>query len=211
MEKKQIHPTMERVYQVTKITGADLAYALDETPQIVYNWERRGISKLVLLKYPINLILMSAGFLLERVHHPLIVLEIKITTDTKRGGWVPVKSYSKMGMDGYYTEMGYLGNGGDGYVPSLTAGPNAYAVRGTGDSMYPAIRNGWYVVCDPDAEPTPTEFVEVQLKDGRRTIKEFIGIVNNVLHLLAVNGEARMTIDMEDVLQLLRYLISSRQ
>ena len=127
------------------------------------------------------------------------MLEIKITTDTKRGGWVPVKSYSKMGMDGYYTEMGYLGNGGDGYVPSLTAGPNAYAVRGTGDSMYPAIRNGWYVVCDPDAEPTPTEFVEVQLKDGRRTIKEFIGIVNNVLHLLAVNGEARMTIDMEDV------------
>ena len=77
MEKKQIHPTMERVYQVTKITGADLAYALDETPQIVYNWERRGISKLVLSKYPINLILMSAGFLLERVHHPLIVLEIK--------------------------------------------------------------------------------------------------------------------------------------
>ena len=45
VEKKQIHPTMERVYQVTKITGADLAYALDETPQIVYNWERRGISK----------------------------------------------------------------------------------------------------------------------------------------------------------------------
>ena len=101
---------------------ADLAYALDETPQIVYNWERRGISKLVLSKYPINLILMSAGFLLERVHHPLIVLEIKITTDTKRGGWVPVKSYSKMGMDGYYTEMGYLGNGGDGYVPLLRQG-----------------------------------------------------------------------------------------
>ncbi len=61
-------------------------------------------------------------------------------------------------------KWGILGNGGDGYVPSLTAGPNAYAVKGTGDSMYPAIRNGWYVVCDPDAVPTPTEFVEVQLK-----------------------------------------------
>lgn len=75
MEKKQIHPTMERVYQVTKITGADLAYALDETPQIVYNWERRGISKLVLSKYPINLILISAGFLLERVRQLLKALE----------------------------------------------------------------------------------------------------------------------------------------
>ncbi len=200
MEKKQIHPTMERVYQVTKITGADLAYALDETPQIVYNWERRGISKTGAFKVS-NKFNIDLGWILTGKGSPSIdsVRNEKITTDTKRGGWVPVKSYSKMGMDGYYTEMGYLGNGGDGYVPSLTAGPNAYAVKGTGDSMYPAIRNGWYVVCDPDAEPTPTEFVEVQLVDGRRTIKEFIGIVNNVLHLLAVNGEARMTIDMEDV------------
>ncbi len=200
MEKKQIHPTMQRVYQVTKLTGSELANALDKSPQIIYNWENRGISKIgafnISTKFKIDL-----GWILTGEGSPSIdsVRNETITTVTKRGGWVPVKSYSKMGMDGYYTEMGYLGNGGDGYVPSLTAGPNAYAVRGTGDSMYPAIRNGWYVVCDPDAEPTPTEFVEVQLKDGRRTIKEFIGIVNDVLHLLAVNGEARMTIDMEDV------------
>jgi len=115
------------------------------------------------------------------------------------GRWVPVKSFSKMGLDGYFSEMGYDGNGGDGYVPSLTAGKYAYAVKGTGDSMYPVVRNGWFLVCDPDAEPQVTEFVEVQLKDGRRTIKEFIGIIGNVLHVLAVNGNERITIDMEDV------------
>ncbi len=115
------------------------------------------------------------------------------------GGWVPVKSYSKMGYDGFYTEMGFLGNGGDGYVPSLTAGPNAYAVKGTGDSMYPAIRSGWYIVCDPDATPTPTEFVEVRLNDGRRTIKELIGVVGGLLHLLSVNGEKRMTFELSEV------------
>ncbi|MHC0018421.1 S24 family peptidase [Acinetobacter pittii] len=113
--------------------------------------------------------------------------------------WVPVKAYSKMGMDGYFTDMGYDGNAGDGYVPTHTAGKRAYAIKGTGDSMYPAIRNGWYVICDPDAEPTPFEFVQVCLKDGRCTIKEFIGIHNNVLNLLAVNGGTKLTFDMNEV------------
>ncbi|WP_434279301.1 S24 family peptidase [Acinetobacter sp. CE-15] len=113
--------------------------------------------------------------------------------------WVPVKAYSKMGMDGFFTDMGYEGNGGDGYIPTHSAGDKAYGIKGTGDSMYPAIRNGWYVVCDPDAVLTPSEFVQVCLKDGRCTIKEFIGIHNNVLNLLAVNGGERLTFDMDDV------------
>ncbi|MCH7309215.1 helix-turn-helix domain-containing protein [Acinetobacter sp. NIPH 1852] len=113
--------------------------------------------------------------------------------------WVPVKAYGKMGMDGYFSDMGYEGNGGDGYIPTHSAGERAYGIKGTGDSMYPAIRNGWYVVCDPDAEPTPTEFVQVCLKDGRCTLKEFIGIHNNVLNLLAVNGGEKLTFDMDEV------------
>ncbi|WP_288378660.1 LexA family transcriptional regulator [uncultured Acinetobacter sp.] len=119
---------------------------------------------------------------------------------TKRTGrWVPVKAYSKMGEDGYYHDMGYLGDGGDGYVPSFTAGPNAYAVRGNGTSMYPEIRHGWYAVCDPDAPPIPTEFVEVQFKDGKRTIKEYISVANGVLHLLGINGQNRLMFDISDI------------
>ncbi|MFW2112580.1 helix-turn-helix domain-containing protein [Acinetobacter geminorum] len=113
--------------------------------------------------------------------------------------YVPVKAYSKMGMDGYFTDMGYEGNAGDGYVPTHSAGPRAYGIKGTGDSMFPAIRNGWYVVCDPDAELVPTEFVQVCLKDGRCTIKEFIGINNDVLSLIAVNGGERLTFPMDEV------------
>ncbi|MGQ1367096.1 LexA family transcriptional regulator [Acinetobacter baumannii] len=125
------------------------------------------------------------------------IIEKPFTPSSKR--WVPVKAYSKMGMDGYFTDMGYEGNAGDGYVPTHTAGSRAYAVKGTGDSMFPAIRNGWYVVCDPDAEPVPMEFVQVCLKDGRCTIKEFIGIQNDVLSLIAVNGGERLTFNMDEV------------
>ncbi|QDB82235.1 LexA family transcriptional regulator [Acinetobacter pittii] len=125
------------------------------------------------------------------------IIEKPFIPSSKR--WVPVKAYSKMGMDGYFTDMGYEGNAGDGYVPTHTAGSRAYAVKGTGDSMFPAIRNGWYVVCDPDAELVPTEFVQVCLKDGRCTIKEFIGINNDVLSLIAVNGGERLTFLMDEV------------
>lgn len=113
--------------------------------------------------------------------------------------YVPVKAYSKMGMDGYFTDMGYDGNAGDGYVPTHTAGPRAYGIKGTGDSMFPAIRNGWYVVCDPDAEPVQNEFVQVCLKDGRCTIKEFVGINGGVLSLLSVNGGERFFFEMDEV------------
>ncbi|TPU95018.1 MULTISPECIES: LexA family transcriptional regulator [Acinetobacter calcoaceticus/baumannii complex] len=125
------------------------------------------------------------------------LVEKPFTPSSKR--WVPVKAYSKMGLDGYYVDMGFEGNGGDGYIPTHTAGSKAYAVKGTGDSMFPAIRNGWYVVCDPDAEPVPMEFVQVCLKDGRCTIKEFIGIQNDVLSLIAVNGGERLTFSMDEV------------
>ncbi|HCV3128870.1 TPA: helix-turn-helix domain-containing protein [Acinetobacter baumannii] len=126
-------------------------------------------------------------------------LEIPVKPFPTQKRYVPVKAYSKMGMDGYFTDMGYEGNAGDGYVPTHTAGSRAYAVKGTGDSMFPAIRNGWYVVCDPDAELVPTEFVQVCLKDGRCTIKEFVGINGGVLSLLAVNGGERLSFDMDEV------------
>ncbi|MCF4680115.1 helix-turn-helix domain-containing protein, partial [Acinetobacter baumannii] len=76
-------------------------------------------------------------------------LETPVKSFPTQKRYVPVKAYSKMGMDGYFTDMGYDGNAGDGYVPTHTAGPRAYGIKGTGDSMFPAIRNGWYVVCDP--------------------------------------------------------------
>lgn len=199
-KEKEVHPTIQRIYDHLNFKQGDLANAINESPQVINNWENRGISKkgalTVFEKLGLDMNWVLKG---EGSPSSQSVFESQIKINLPKGGWVPVKSYSKMGYDGYYTEMGYGGNGGDGYVPSLTAGPNAYAVKGTGDSMYPAIRSGWYVVCDPDAQPTPTEFVEVQLKDGRRTIKEFISIVGEVLHLLAVNGEMRTTFEMDEV------------
>lgn len=203
-KEKIIHPTMQRVYEATELDQSDLAHAINISPQAVNNWDLRGISKkgLTLISDMFNVSsdwILSGNGDVKIGRHNLSHDQLFKKNYAPTAKWVPVKSYSKMGDDGYYTDMGYVGDAGDGYVQSLTASSSAYAVRGSGDSMYPAIRSGWYIVCDPEASPIPTEFVEVELKDGRRTIKEFIGITNDVLHLLGVNGEKRISIEMSDV------------
>lgn len=220
--KKEIHESMQRLYAAVEQEKSQLAKTLNVAPQTVSNWEDRGISKkgleIIAEVFPglnSSFILTGTGINLykspsliarkmARQRNAIISKHNKAQSDTCRESafhmrYVPVKSYSKMGEDGFYTDMGYVGDSGDGYVPTLTASQSSYAVRGDGMSMYPAVRHGWYLVCDPEVPPVPTEFVEVELKDGRRTIKEFLGIANNVLHLSGVNGDVRLSFDMDVV------------
>lgn len=115
--------------------------------------------------------------------------------------FVPVKGTGRMGNDGYFNFCdSYAHEAGDGYVPSYSASSSAYALRGSGGSMYPAIRDGWYVVCEPETNPVPTEFVLVCLRDNRCIIKEYISQSNDLLHLLSVSGSERLTLDISEVL-----------
>lgn len=199
-----VHPTMDRLYQATNLSAEQIATDLNITNEIVQLWEADGIPNSAAikaaLKYKFSLEWLQKGVGTQDIaSNGLFKKEEKEKTPKSRGRWVPVKAYSRMGNDGYFMDMYGEGNGGDGYIPSLSAGPRAYVVKGTGDSMFPAIRNGWYVVCDPDEPLTPTEFVQVCLKDGRCTIKEFIGINNDVLSLIAVNGGERLSFNMDEV------------
>ena len=223
-----MHDSFARLVQASGgLSPADLARKLNESPQTVNNWSKRGLSKAGALNAE-RILGVSSVWLLTgegsqqvsklklldveafKQKHNIIDGENAVRfveeKPIERKGffkrWVPVKAYSKMGNDGYFMDMYGEGNGGDGYIPTHSGGKNAYGIKGTGDSMFPAIRNGWYVVCDPDAPPTPTEFVQVCLKDGRCTIKEFIGINNNVLSLIAVNGGERLTFNMDEVISI---------
>lgn len=192
-EKDAYAPKADPLSRMANYFGVSTSYITngDESgPQLDSNSAQLNVLDIEAFKKQYNIPDSEDAVLFSRTIDRPIVLN-------KR--WVPVKAYSKMGMDGYFTDMGYDGNGGDGYIPTHTAGERAYGIKGTGDSMFPAIRNGWFVVCDPDAEPVPTEFVQVCLKDGRCTIKEFVGINGGVLSLIAVNGGERLSFDMDDV------------
>ncbi|MNR45842.1 hypothetical protein D3C85_1647360 [compost metagenome] len=61
--------------------------------------------------------------------------------------------------------------------------------------MKPAIRNGWYVVVEPNAAIEPGEYVALQLADGRKMVKELlVRRRGGDIEVLSVNGEIRMSL-----------------
>jgi len=104
-----------------------------------------------------------------------------------------------MGMEGYWVDLEYPVGDGDGYFEHPTRDPDAYVLRVKGDSMHPAIRSGWYVLVEPNAEPQQGEYVLVKLNDGRSTVKELLWHRNGEYSLLAISNDARMTVPEEQV------------
>lgn len=113
---------------------------------------------------------------------------------------VPVVGTAQLGDEGYWTELGHPVGAGDGYLDVPSNDGNAYAVRVVGDSMYPRIRSGEYVVCEPNHAYGPGDEVLVVTTDGRSMVKEFLYLRDGQLVLHSVNdGHGRLTIPHEQV------------
>lgn len=202
-----IHPTMKRVYQTTGLTQTELARAINVSPQNVHNWEKRGVSKkallLILTKFNLNPTWIETGIGSSQEELQLTAHSSDFETiEHSSISLIPVKSYTQMENDGYYKLMIFGENHSLGLIPAIKASPQSYAIKISSDLFYPAIRSGWYIVCDPIATPSQTEFVEVTFTDGRKTIQEFIGIIDGNLHLISVNGNKRTTFDMGTILKI---------
>ena len=113
--------------------------------------------------------------------------------------YVPVKGSAQMGDNGFWLELDYMGNGGDGYLEVNNASDSAYVIRAVGDSMFPAIRSGWYIVFDPSREACSGEYVHIVLKDGRNMVKEYVSCQHGIVNLISVNGMERISFSCEDV------------
>lgn len=112
---------------------------------------------------------------------------------------VPVVGTAKMGDDGYYGEISSVPGAGDGHIEIATRDANAYGLRVKGQSMFPAIRDGWYVLIEPNGTPKEGEYVLVKLNDGRKMVKEFLYRRIGSIELMSVNGDERITIEAADL------------
>lgn len=123
---------------------------------------------------------------------------------------VPIVGTARMGEEGFYDEISSIPGAGDGHIDIATADANAYGLRVRGNSMAPAIRDGWYVLIEPNASPTEGEYVLVKLRDGRKMVKEFLYRRADSIELLSVNGQQRLTIynDEMDSLQPVAAVVS---
>ena len=113
---------------------------------------------------------------------------------------IPVVGTAQMGDDGYWCELGFPPGHGESYIDAPTPAPDAYALQVRGDSMSPAIRDGWYVIVTPDRTCHPGEFVLVQTTDGRSMVKELLWQNGERIALMSVaDGHERLTLDSSQV------------
>lgn len=123
-----------------------------------------------------------------------------------KDGVVPVVGMAKLGAHGYFDAIDYPVGHGDGYVLISSSDENAYALRVVGDSMEPRIRNGEYVMIEPNRPYVSGDDVLVQFTDGTVTqsmIKVFMHERDGFVRLLSVNdAHAPMTIERERILKI---------
>lgn len=113
---------------------------------------------------------------------------------------VPVVGSAQLGDNGYWAEMDYPVGHGDGYIDFPTRDPNAYALRCKGDSMAPRIKDGEFVVIEPNAAPHPGDEVMVKSEDGRVMVKELLYVRDGIVHLASVNeSHGRISIPLNQV------------
>jgi phage repressor protein C with HTH and peptisase S24 domain len=117
-----------------------------------------------------------------------------ITNATRR---IEIVGTAQLGPDGYWVGL----DGRDGWVETYSRDEDAYALRLKGDSMAPAIRNGWIAVCEPNHRRVPGEYVMVTTMDGQSMVKELLFENDEGVSLMSVNsayGERR-TLEWDEI------------
>ena len=100
---------------------------------------------------------------------------------------VPVVGTAQLGDNGYGVEIEAPVGFGDGFVLYSTRDSEAYALRCRGDSMEPRIKDGEFVVVEPNYSPSPGDEVLVKTVDGRVMVKVFLYTRDDVVYLESTN------------------------
>lgn len=191
-----------------EMSAADLARAVDVSPAAVTFW-LDGTTKSIKGETAVKLERATGyranwlinGKLPKRVESTQQETSAPVYAGKRSGARsIPIVGTARMGEKGYYEEISSIPGAGDGHIDMATADPNAYGLRVRGNSMAPAIRDGWYVLIEPNSPPAVGEYVLVKLKDGQRMVKELLYQRAGVsIEVLSVNNGERMTIYAEDI------------
>jgi hypothetical protein len=105
---------------------------------------------------------------------------------------------AQLGPEGYWDALDVA----DGWLDVPSSDPDAYSLRVKGDSMAPAIRNGWVVWCEPNHALISGEYVMVRRTNGECMVKELLFANVEEVSLMAVNAQyGRITIPREEIEQ----------
>ena len=100
---------------------------------------------------------------------------------------VPVLGNTQLGHGGYWSDMQYPVGNGDGYIRWPSYDRDVYALKCVGDSMVPRIKEGEFVIIEPNHPYHPGDEVLIVTDDGEVMVKTFLFERDGFYHLLPVN------------------------
>ncbi len=100
---------------------------------------------------------------------------------------IPVVGTAQLGDNAHWTEIDYPAGFGDGALKYPSNDQNAYALRCIGDSMKPRIKDGEFVIIEPNTPPIPGDEVLIKSIDGRVMVKTFLYEREGRIYLMSVN------------------------
>lgn len=121
---------------------------------------------------------------------------------------IPVVGMAQLGDNGHFSDLEYPVGHGDGYVDFPSRDPDAYALKCVGDSMRPRIRDGEFVIVEPNHDPEPGDDVLVKSKDGRVMVKTFLYRRSGRVHLVSINEAHPSMAFSEDEIEKMHYVVA---
>ncbi|MTD32610.1 XRE family transcriptional regulator [Paludibacterium denitrificans] len=100
--------------------------------------------------------------------------ELNLAPDLISFSQVPVVGHAQLGDNGNWAELEYPVGSGEGFVEWPTKDSNSYALRCMGNSMTPRIKQGEFVVVEPNTSYMNGDEVMVKSIDGRVMVKQFL-------------------------------------
>lgn len=153
----------EELLKAANVTKAGLARLAEVSPQAVNNWFKRGeIGKAAAIKIAAATGLSLSWILGE--DHGCDSIEV---VGGARDGVIPVIGDAVLGMDGLIDMMEFHA----GWLQIYSSDNRAYGVRVRGDSMWPRIQSGEFVVIEPNTKVHPGDEVFIRTADGHNMIK----------------------------------------
>ncbi|MDP9965107.1 phage repressor protein C with HTH and peptisase S24 domain [Variovorax paradoxus] len=195
-EQQALASNFARALAESGVAPKAIAEARDITEQAVSNWKRTGKIAREHLPTIAQLTGWSVERLLGTAHEDPQPEFAGLAKIARR---VPVVGTAKMGDNGYFEDFSWIPGAGDGHIEIQTQDPNAYCLRVRGMSMHPAIRDGWYVLIEPNGQPREGEYVLLKLRNGKKMVKELLFRRSGSIQVMSVNGEERFTVELEDL------------
>lgn len=164
MKKETVGERIHALRKSKKLSQVILAKKVGVSNAAISQWERSETE-------PKGDNLMSLAAALECSPSHLLygnAIDENITYVGKvRPGLVPVVGDAVLGVDGMIDMVEYRG----GWLKIYSDDPNAYGLRVRGDSMWPRIQSGEFVLIEPATTIHPGDEVFVRTNDGHNMIK----------------------------------------